>query len=74
MNRLAIVAVLAGATVAIGAPDAHAKGCLKGALVGGVAGHMAGHGVAGAAVGCLVGRHRANKKARAQRDPSHQTR
>ncbi len=46
---------------------ANAKGCLKGAAVGGVAGHVAGHhGVVGAAAGCAIGRHSANKKAKAQ--------
>jgi len=44
---------------------AQAAGCLKGAAVGGVAGHVAGHGVLGAAAGCAVGRHEANKSARA---------
>lgn len=48
--------------LALGAPAAHAKGCLKGAVVGGIAGHYAGHhGVVGAAAGCVVGRHEAKK-------------
>jgi uncharacterized protein YcfJ len=53
-------------SAAVAATPASAKGCLKGAVVGGVAGHYAGHhGVIGAAAGCLVGRHYANKRARA---------
>jgi outer membrane lipoprotein SlyB len=51
--------------LALGASEAHAKGCLKGAVVGGVAGHYAGHhGVLGAAAGCVVGRHEAKKHER----------
>lgn len=55
-------------TVALTAPAANAKGCIKGAVVGGVAGHyvVGGHGVLGAAAGCLVGRHYAKKHARQQ--------
>ena len=45
---------------------ANAAGCLKGAAVGGVGGHFAGHhGLLGAAAGCAIGRHQANKHARA---------
>lgn len=44
----------------------NAKGCLKGAAVGGIGGHVAGHhGLIGAAAGCAVGRHMANKQAKA---------
>jgi hypothetical protein len=54
--------------VALAATPASAKGCLKGAVGGGAAGHYAGHhGLIGAAAGCLVGRHYANKRARAYR-------
>jgi hypothetical protein len=55
----AIALVLALAT------PAHAKGCLKGAAIGGTAGHFAGHhGLLGAAAGCLIGRHKAQSRAR----------
>jgi hypothetical protein len=54
---LALVSLLAVASIA----PAEAKGCLKGAIVGGVAGHMAGHGKVGAAAGCAIGHHEANK-------------
>lgn len=61
-------AFLALLSVALAATPASAKGCLKGAVVGGAAGHYAGHhGLIGAAAGCLVGRHYANKRARAYR-------
>jgi len=44
---------------------AEAKGCLKGAVIGGTAGHFAGHhGLVGAAAGCVIGRHKANDRAR----------
>jgi hypothetical protein len=57
--------------LAIGAPSAQAKGCLKGAVVGGVAGHYAGHhGVMGAIGGCLVGHHMANEKAKETAAPA----
>lgn len=61
MKTIAIAAALGLAV--IGAPTAQA-GCLTGAAVGGVAGHAVGHGVLGAAAGCVVGRHRANARAR----------
>ena len=61
--KATLCAALLGA-MALGAPAADAKGCLKGAVVGGVAGHMAGHGVLGAAGGCAVGHHVANKHER----------
>lgn len=66
-----IKSVLFVAALAIGfnGVSAEAAGCLKGAAVGGVAGHVAGrHAVVGAAGGCMVGRHEANKKAKA--DPA----
>ena len=55
-------------SLALAAPPADAKGCMKGAAVGGVAGHYvgSGHGVLGATAGCLVGRHNAKKHARQQ--------
>jgi uncharacterized protein YcfJ len=55
-------------SLALAAPPADAKGCMKGAAVGGVAGHYvgSGHGVLGATAGCLVGRHYAKKQARQQ--------
>jgi outer membrane lipoprotein SlyB len=63
MKTIAIVAALGFAV--IGAPGAHAAGCLSGAAVGGVAGHVAGHhGLLGAAAGCAVGHHMANKHER----------
>ena len=44
---------------------AEAKGCLKGAVIGGTAGHYVGHhGLVGAAAGCVIGRHKANERAR----------
>jgi hypothetical protein len=58
-------ALFAVAVLALSAPAADAKGCLKGAAVGGVAGHYAGHhGVLGAIAGCAYGRHRAKEQAR----------
>jgi hypothetical protein len=55
----AIVLALASVT------SAEAKGCLRGAAIGGAAGHFAGHhGLLGAAAGCVIGRHRANERAR----------
>ena len=45
--------------------SAEAKGCLKGAVIGGTAGHFVGHhGLMGAAAGCVIGRHKANERAR----------
>ncbi|WP_019906901.1 hypothetical protein [Methylobacterium sp. 77] len=63
LSTLAILSLSGGA---------EAKGCIKGALVGGVAGHVAGHGVIGAAAGCAIGRHRANKKDKAQQNQGQQ--
>ena len=61
--------LLAVAALALSAPAADAKGCLKGAAAGGVAGHYAGHhGVLGAIAGCAYGRHRAREQARQQHD------
>lgn len=51
------------ASLALAAPGAYAKGCVKGAAVGGVAGHLAHHhGILGATAGCLIGHHRAVKQ------------
>jgi hypothetical protein len=59
-----VLALFAAASVALAAPAAEAKGCLKGAAVGGVAGHVAGgHGVVGAAAGCAIGHHHDKAKA-----------
>lgn len=64
---LVVAAALAGSLSLAGA--AEARGCIKGAIVGGVAGHYAGHhGLLGAAAGCAVGRHEANRSARAARE------
>jgi hypothetical protein len=58
-----LLAALVVTCLAVAAPAANAKGCLKGAAVGGVAGHFAHHhGVLGAAAGCAIGHHRANQK------------
>ncbi|HKA73092.1 MAG TPA: hypothetical protein VKE26_14875 [Xanthobacteraceae bacterium] len=68
MKTIVACAVLALGVAAVSTP-ADAKGCLKGAVVGGVVGHYAGrHGVLGAAAGCVVGRHRANKADREDRN------
>ena len=65
--RKLIVCGVSALALAAGISSADAKGCIKGALVGGTAGHFAGHhGVLGAAAGCVIGRHEANKHARAQ--------
>jgi hypothetical protein len=65
MKSAAIAAALAVLSVPFLSEPAGAAGCLKGALVGGVAGHYVGHhGWIGAGIGCLVGRHRANARAR----------
>jgi hypothetical protein len=62
-----LLAALVVTCLAVAAPAANAKGCLKGAAVGGVAGHFAHHhGVLGAAAGCAIGHHRANKEQQAQ--------
>ena len=71
VKTMRVSAILIAALVALtslSAP-ASAKGCIKGAIVGGAAGHYAGHhGAMGAAAGCLVGRHYANKRARANQN------
>jgi hypothetical protein len=65
--RKPIVCAAAALALVAGVTSADAKGCIKGALVGGAAGHFAGHhGFIGAAAGCVIGRHEANKHARAQ--------
>jgi hypothetical protein len=65
MKSAAVAAALAVLSVPFLSEPAEAAGCLKGALVGGVAGHYVGHhGWLGAGIGCLVGRHRANARAR----------
>ena len=67
----AILVLALVSSLALFSQAVEAKGCLKGAAVGGAAGHVAGgHGVAGAGVGCLVGRHRANKKAKQEVAPA----
>jgi hypothetical protein len=64
MKKMIVFAALA---LAAGMTSADAKGCIKGAVVGGTAGHFAGHhGALGSVAGCIVGRHEANKRARAQ--------
>ena len=61
-----LCAAMLSVFLASGAP-AMAKGCIKGAIVGGIAGHYAGgHGTVGALGGCVIGRHEADKRARAQ--------
>jgi hypothetical protein len=56
--------------VAVAAPSADAKGCIKGALVGGAAGHFSGHhGLIGAAAGCAIGHHEAKKREKAMQNP-----
>ncbi len=62
------VAVAMVLALAMGAPAANAKGCIKGAVVGGAAGHFvgSGHGKLGAAAGCVIGHHNANKQAQQQ--------
>jgi hypothetical protein len=56
-------AALVFALASVSAADA--KGCLKGAVIGGTAGHFVGHhGLMGAAAGCVIGRHKANERAR----------
>ena len=69
------VAVATILMLAMAAPAANAKGCIKGAVVGGAAGHYvgSGHGALGAAAGCLVGRHHANKQERQQKSGSTTT-
>ena len=64
---------VAAATMMLSPVLANAKGCLKGAAVGGVGRHVAGHhGLIGAAAGCAVGRHMANKAAKAEPStPAH---
>ena len=60
-------------TLAVAAPAANAKGCLKGAVVGGAAGHVAHHhGLLGATAGCIIGRHRAKKKEEQQQAQARQ--
>ena len=72
MRKIIVCAAAALALVA-GVTSADAKGCIKGALVGGAAGHFAGHhGFIGAAAGCVIGRHEANKHARAQQTQQYQ--
>lgn len=59
--------------IAIGAPSAEGKGCLKGAVVGGVAGHFAGrHAAVGAAAGCVIGHHEANKNQNGSKEQEKQ--
>ena len=73
MRKLIAWTVLLGLALAGSITSADAKGCIKGALVGGAAGHFAGHhGVIGAAAGCVIGRHEANKHARAQQTQQYQ--
>ena len=72
MRKIIVCAAAALALVA-GVMSADAKGCIKGALVGGAAGHFSGHhGFIGAAAGCVIGRHEANKHARAQQTQQYQ--
>ena len=72
MRKIIVCAAAALALVA-GVTSADAKGCIEGALVGGAAGHFAGHhGFIGAAAGCVIGRHEANKRARAQQTQQYQ--
>ena len=66
-KAIAVAAVVGVAALGSWSPPASAAGCLKGAIIGGLAGHFAGHGLLGAGAGCLVGRHYANKRARAYR-------
>jgi hypothetical protein len=71
--RKLIVCAASALAIAAGITSADAKGCIKGALVGGTAGHFAGHhGFIGAAAGCVIGRHEANKHARAQQIQQNQ--
>jgi hypothetical protein len=73
MKKLILCAAIAVAASMPSITSAEAKGCIKGALVGGTAGHFAGHhGVLGAAAGCVIGRHEANKRARAQQTQQNQ--
>lgn len=74
MKSMAIAAALTVLSVPFLSAPADAAGCLKGALVGGVAGHYVGHhGLLGAGIGCLVGRHRANARARQEMNNSTTT-
>ena len=71
--RKIIVSAAAALALVAGVTSADAKGCIKGALVRGAAGHFAGHhGFIGAAAGCVIGRHEANKHARAQQTQQYQ--
>jgi len=71
--EMKVLIVSAAIILALSAPAADAKGCLKGAAVGGVAGHYAGHhGLLGAAAGCVIGRHEANKRDRMQQNQTDQ--
>lgn len=62
IKTIVTAAALATLALALGAPAARAKGCIKGAVAGGAARSMAGHGRMGAAAGCAVGHHEADRK------------
>lgn len=63
--KSSVIAAAMMAVMAVAAPAANAKGCLKGAAVGAVGGHfLHHHGLLGAGIGCAIGHHHAKVKAR----------
>ena len=66
MNAMksSVLAAVVMAAMAVAAPAANAKGCLKGAAAGAVGGHfLHHHGLLGAGIGCAIGHHHAKVKA-----------
>jgi hypothetical protein len=64
-----LIAALLVSCLAIAAPAANAKGCVKGAAAGAVGGHLLHHhGVIGAAAGCAIGHHHAKVKEQQLKD------
>jgi hypothetical protein len=65
--KTSLFAAVVMAAMAVAAPAANAKGCLKGAAAGAVGGHfLHHHGLLGAGIGCAIGHHHAKVKARHQ--------
>lgn len=63
--KSSLLATIVMAALAVAAPAANAKGCLKGAAAGAVGGHfLHHHGLLGAGIGCVVGHHYAKRQAR----------
>lgn len=62
--KSSVIAAAMMAVMAVAAPAANAKGCLKGAAAGAVGGHfLHHHGLLGAGIGCAIGHHHAKVKA-----------